>query len=162
MKSILVALSVGVMVSQGTSAQKPPDFSGTWVMDLPRSEAAAQAAPSGPSKVVIRQGREEIQIDTTTRDGFSPTTYKMGVGKPADVSPAPPTFRWEGSRLVTVLMTAINGQAVTVTEARSLDPTGAEMTVETTVVVQHGYAGTAGVEASKNYSTMKNVFVKER
>ena len=168
MKNILVALSVGVMMSRGASAQKAPDFSGTWVMDASRSDAAIQTPPVGAAKVVIRQSPEEIQIDTTTtKDGFSTEKYKMVAGNPPGAAPSrsAPTFRWEGTKLITVQEMEINGFAVTVTEARSLDPTGAEMTVRTELVVQHGYSGTVvvnGIDASSNASRMKNVFVRSR
>ena len=41
-------------------------------------------------------------------------------------------------------------------EARSLGPGGKEMTVQTTVIVQHGYS----MPGAKNYGTSKDVFVK--
>jgi hypothetical protein len=128
MKNTLVALSVGVIMSQGASAQKAPNFSGTWVRDVSRSDAAIQTSPVGAAKVVIRQGPEEIQIDTTTtRDGFSTEKYKLVAGKPTEAAPSrsTPTLKWEGTKLVTVLEMEINGFAVTVTEARSLNPTEA-------------------------------------
>lgn len=162
MKRILAALSLAAIVSQGTNAQEVPDFSGTWTMDLSRSEAAAQAVPAGAQRVVIRQQPNEIQIDTATKSGLSPETYTIAPEKPTDAVLPPATFRWEGPKLVTVLSRAVNGQTVTVTETRSLDPTGAEMTVETMLVVQHGYEGTSGTrEPGSNYSTMKNIFVKQ-
>jgi len=76
------------------------------------------------------------------------------------------SFRWEGSKLVTRLVTDINKQAVTVEEARNLDPAGREMTVEVMLVVEHGYqSGGTGVLRSQNSpNTSKgiNVFVKTR
>jgi len=73
-------------------------------------------------------------------------------------------FRWEGSKLVTMLVTDINKQAITVHEVRSLDPAGREMTVELTLVVEHGYqsGGTGLVRSQNSPNTSKgiNVFVK--
>jgi hypothetical protein len=164
MKSILIALGVSVIVSQGASAQKAPDFSGTWIMDTSRSEAAVEASPVQAATVVIHQGPEEIQIDTTTaRSGSLPVKFRMVAEKASEGEPSVPTFRWEGNKLVTVQEIAISGQAVSVTETRSLDPTGAEMSVVTELVVQHGYAGTVivnGIDAPANSSSMKNVFVR--
>jgi hypothetical protein len=164
MKSILVALGVTAIVSLGVSAQKAPDFSGTWVMDISRSEAAFEASPVQAAKVVIHQGPDEIQIDTTTaRNGSSPVKFKVVAEKVSEEDPSAPTFRWEGAKLVTVQDIAISGQAVSITETRSLDPTGAEMTVITELVVQHGYAGTVivnGIDAPANSSSMKNIFVR--
>jgi hypothetical protein len=73
-------------------------------------------------------------------------------------------FRWEGPKLLTTLVTDINKQAITVQEARTLDPTGREMTVELTLVVEHGYqsGGTGLVRQQNSPNTSKgiNVFVK--
>jgi hypothetical protein len=43
-----------------------------------------------------------------------------------------------------------------VKETRVLAPTGREMTVETIVIVQHGYS----MPGAKNYGTSKDVFTK--
>ena len=62
------ALSIAFVValgSVGAQGQSRPDFSGTWAMDLTRSEAAAQGAAIGPVTVTIRQAPEELRIDTT-------------------------------------------------------------------------------------------------
>jgi hypothetical protein len=75
-------------------------------------------------------------------------------------------FRWEGSALHTTLVTDINKQAITVEEVRRLDAAGREMTVELTLVVEHGYqSGGTGVlrsQNSPNSSRGINVFVKVR
>ena len=62
------------------------------------------------------------------------------------------------NRLVTETQRTISGQTVTVKEVRSLGPGGADMTVETTVIVQHGYS----MSGAKNYSNSKDVFTKTR
>jgi hypothetical protein len=59
---------------------------------------------------------------------------------------------------VTETQRTISGQTVTVKEVRSLGPGGADMTVETTVIVQHGYS----MSGAKNYSNSKDVFTKTR
>ena len=79
-----LALSIACLVAIGSSGlggQSRPDFSGTWSMDLTRSEAAAQGNPIGPVTVAIRQMPEELRIDTT-RNGrtesvrYLPTSAK--------------------------------------------------------------------------------------
>jgi hypothetical protein len=73
-------------------------------------------------------------------------------------------FRWDGAKLITRLITDINKQAITVEEARTLNPAGREMTVEVMLVVEHGYqSGGTGVlrpQNSPNTAKGVNVFVK--
>ena len=150
----------------GVTAQGPPDFSGTWTMDLSRSEAAAQGPAIGPVSVAIQQTPAEIRIETI-RDGKTETVRYL----PAEMNPVSAgepvgTFRWEGATLITNLSTHINKQAVTYEEARTLNPDSTEMTVEVTLVVQHGYTtgGSSVVQSSNapNTSRGKNVFLKAR
>lgn len=162
----LTALTVCILaglVSLDLGAQTKPDFSGTWKMDHSRSEAAAQGTPIGPVVVAIRQMPEEVRIETTRNGTTESVRYLPAAAKA--VSPSEPmgSFRWDGATLVTTLVTSINNQAVTVEEARSL--TGAEMTVEVSLVVEHGYSAGAGGGAlrsqnSPNTSKGINVFVK--
>jgi hypothetical protein len=148
------------------NAQAVPDFSGTWTMDLSRSEAAAQGVPIGPVTLTIRQTPDEVRIDTT-RNGTTQTVRYLPVGtKTAAAGEPNGTFRWEGSQLITNLATHINNQAVTFQEGRILNAEGTEMAVDVSLVVQHGYqTGGTGVlrsSNSPNSSTGKNVFLKAR
>jgi hypothetical protein len=165
MKNLLCGLCVAALASSGLSAQARPDFSGTWTMDLSRSEAAAQGTPIGPVTLTIRQTANEIWIDTT-RNGGTQTVRYLPAGMKPTVGELAGTFRWDGVRLITNLITDINNQAVTFEEVRSLSADGAEMAVEVTLVVQHGYqtggGGLVRSANSPNTSTGKNVFVKAR
>jgi len=162
-----LALSIACLVAVGSAGvvgQSHPDFSGTWSMDLTRSEAAAQGTPIGPVTVAIRQMPEEIRIDTT-REGRTESVRYLPASMKA-VAPAGTigSFRWEGPKLITTLVTDINKQAITVEEARALDAAGKEMTVELSLVVEHGYqsGGTGLVRSQNSPNTSKgiNVFVK--
>ena len=154
------------LASLGATAQSAPNFSGTWTMDLARSEAAAQGTPIGPVTVTIRQTADEIVIETTRNGIAQPVRYLPAGTRGVLAGELVGTFRWEGSKLFTTLETDINKQAVTVTELRSLNAAATEMTVEVTFVVQHGYEfkGAGGVPSQNrpNASTGKNVFVKTR
>jgi hypothetical protein len=146
------------------TAQGNTDFSGTWTMDLSRSEAAAQGAAIGPVTVVIQQTPGEVRIETT-RDGETKTVrYLPAETTPVSADESVGTFRWEGGSLITDLNTHINKQAVTFQEARSLNSDSTEMAVEVTLVVQHGYTtgGTNVVRSTNapNTSTGKNVFLR--
>jgi len=166
MKLLLVTLCAAGLWSPGISAQNKPDFSGTWTMDLSRSEAAAQGPSIGPVTVAIRQTPSEIHIETTQNGTAQVVRYLPDWVKPGTADEAAGTFRWEGSQLVTNLATYINKQAVTLMEVRRLNPAGTEMTVTLTLAVQHGYdTGASSAPGAKNYpntATGTNVFLKAR
>lgn len=162
-----LALSIVCLVGLGAvapGAQSRPDFSGTWTMDLSRSEAAAQGTPTGPVVIVIRQRPEEVRIETTRNGRTEVVRYLPAEAKAAGAGELIGAFRWDGAKLVTKLVADISKQAITVEEARSIDPTGREMTVEVNLVVEHGYqAGGTGVlrsQNSPNTSKGTNVFLK--
>ncbi len=165
MKTLILSVFVAALGS-GFGAQAIPDFSGTWTMDLSRSEAAAQGTPIGPVTLAIRQAPDELRVETT-RNGATEVVRYVPVGSKTVATGDPMgTFRWDGSRLLTYLVTHINNQAVTIEEARSLNPAATEMAVEVSLVVQHGYqTGGTGVVRSANApntSVGKNVFLKAR
>ena len=164
MKLALTIACVVAFGSIGAGGQSHPDFSGTWSMDLTRSEAAAQGTPIGPVTLLIRQTPEELRIDTTRNGRTESVRYLPASARATGGGELLGSFRWDGSKLVTTLVTDINKQAITIQEARSLDPAGREMTVELTLVVEHGYqSGATGLVRSQNSPNSSkgiNVFVK--
>jgi hypothetical protein len=164
MKVVLSIACVVALHSVNVGVQTHPDFSGTWTMDLTRSEAAAQGTAIGPVTVSIRQTNDEVRIETTRNGRTEVVRYLPASLKATSPDELIGAFRWDGAKLVTRLVTDINKQAVTVEEVRNLDPGGREMTVEVTLVVEHGYqSGGTGVLRSQNSpNTSKgiNVFVK--
>jgi hypothetical protein len=166
MKYLLWTCCLVGLSSLVVTAQSAPDFSGNWTMDLSRSEAAAQGAVIGPISMAIQQSPSEIRIETT-RDGKTEMVrYLPAAMKPVSAGEPLGTFRWEGATLITNMSTQINKQAVTYQEARSLNSDSTEMSVEVTLVVQHGYTtgGSSVVQSSNapNTSKGKNVFLRAR
>ena len=162
-----IVLSIACVVGLSSAtvfSQNSPDFSGTWSMDLTRSEAAAQGTPIGPVTVAIRQTPGEVRIETTRNGQTESVRYLPASAKATGAGELLGAFRWNGQKLVTTLVTDINKQAITVEEVRSLDPGGREMTVEVSLVVEHGYqsGGTGLVRSQNSPNTSKgiNVFVK--
>ena len=87
-------------------------------MDLSRSEAAAQGPAIGPVTVVIRQTPAEVRVETT-RNGTTETVRYLPVEmKAVGAGERVGTFRWEGLKLITNLITNINNQAVTFQEVQ--------------------------------------------
>ena len=143
-------------------AQRTADFSGTWAMDLSKSESSQQGAAVKPVTFVITQTPTQVRIETMRGERSENVLYPLrgtsrGTAGTAGASgTAHPEAYWEGDKLVTETQRQVNGYTVTVKEARTLGPTGTEMTVETTVIVQHGYS----MPGAKNYGTSKDVFIK--
>jgi hypothetical protein len=63
---------------------------------------------------------------------------------------------WDGLKLVTEGAGNVQGQTVSVREARTLNASRTEMTIESTVTVQHGYT----FRGAKNYATAKDIYTR--
>ena len=148
-----VAITIAVVESQSH-----PDFTGTWTMDRERSESMHQADEFEPPTLVITQGAADLTIETRRRLSTGRTVYTIGdAGAPSGaVPPAGPRAFWEGSALVTEAARTVQGQTVSVRESRTLDATGAEMTVQTLLIVQHGYS----FRGARNYGAAKDIYRK--
>ena len=161
---LLLLPTVLVAVLTSTSAprtQPPADFTGTWTMDASRSASAVQNEPVKSLTLVIKQSATDLNIEFT-RDGQVQTvTYKPG--SPGSVSltsgrgAAPGSvWYWDGARIVTEALRDVNGTTVRHKATYALDAGGAELTVESLVVVEHGYTQ----RGAQNYGAGKDVFKK--
>jgi len=159
MKHLPAALLAATLFFPVTAdAQISSDFSGTWTMDQARSESAHSGEPFKPVTFVIAQTDKELRVDTTRGDQKESVVYPLGKAARATGTSAAghPEAYWDGNKLVTETQRQVQGYTVTVKEARTLAPGGREMTVETTVIVQHGYS----MPGLKNYGSSKDVFTK--
>jgi hypothetical protein len=154
------ALAISLFLPHAIRAQPIRDFSGTWTMDLARSESAQQGEAVKPVTFVITQGAAQVRIETTRgaekEDVLYPLAKVRASGAPASTASGHPEAYWEGDKLVTETQRPVSGYTVTVKEVRTLGPDGKDMTVETTVIVQHGYS----MRGVKNYGSSKDVFVR--
>jgi hypothetical protein len=159
MKRLAAAVLLAVLpIPTATFAQGRPDFSGSWTMDMARSESTRQGEPVKPVSIVIAQSAKDVRIETTRGDQTETVLYPLGQSRPAYASndTVRPEAYWDGDSLVTETLRQVHGYAVTVKETRTLRPGGAEMIMETTVIVQHGYT----MPGAKNYGTARDVFRK--
>jgi hypothetical protein len=168
---ILSALMIASFNAGLAVGQERPNFDGPWVMDMTRSESAAQAAdaaPRTPVKIAITSSPASVTIRTTT-DGkgetvaytFDPVTRAAAVesrGKDEraiDQSQA----RWDGATLITVTVYRVNGMSAKKTETRRLSANGKEMTIETEMQMQHGYESDG--KGPAGYGVAKDVYVRD-
>jgi hypothetical protein len=159
MNSILLGLVMAQLVLPfSAGAQEKPNFSGTWTMETARSQSPTYPGFVGPITLVIEQTPTTLTVQTTQGGNTTKDEFKLYDSKPVDAPLAVPSFRayWIGDTLVGETARNINDQTVQTEERRTLDPTGKEMTVETTLIVQHGYT----LKGTQNHTTAKDVFKK--
>lgn len=157
MTSLASAALALTLIAQATTAAKP-DFSGTWSMDRGRSESAMQEQPIGPVTVSITLNATTLTIHTT-RDGkpeVATYTIENMPNAPGVIGAGTRRAYWDGLKLVTEGAGNVQGQTVSVREARSLNANRTEMIVESTVTVQHGYT----FRGARNYATAKDIYTR--
>lgn len=162
MSSVLSSL-VAVVMLLPASHWSPPaaSFGGTWTMVPDRSESPHQSPPVNSLTFVIEQTATELNVQTT-RDGVT-STRKYTIVDAANTSAKTTTVDagsarayWDGPRLATEHAGTVQGQTVSVKQIFGLNGDASELTVETLVVVQHGYT----LRGAKNYGAKTDVFVK--
>jgi len=133
------------------------DFSGTWTMDRTRSESAAQEQPAGDIVVTIVQTPAALTVETIRNGTKDIAIYPIGE-RPSDPNEVSGKRRayWDGSVLVDEGSVDINGQTIAFREGRTPSVDGAEMIVETTLKVEHGYE----LKGAQTVVTGKNVYVR--
>jgi hypothetical protein len=157
MTSLLPAALAVALLAQAMTAAKP-DFSGMWTMDKERSESALQEQPIGTVTMSIKHSGTNLTIETT-RDGkpqVATYTIEELPNNPGVMGAGTHRAYWDGLRLITEGAGNVQGQTVSVREARTLNAKGTEMTIETMVAVQHGYS----FRGAKNYATAKDIYTR--
>jgi hypothetical protein len=151
--------------------QQRPNFDGPWIMDMTRSESAAQAAdatPRTPVQLAITSSPASVTIRTTT-DGkgetiaytFDPVARAAVAGSRSSEERAidQTQARWDGASLITVTVYRVNGMSAKKTETRRLSENGREMTIETEMQMQHGYESDG--KGPAGYGVAKDVYVRD-
>jgi hypothetical protein len=162
MKHALPAVLVALLaVPSSGLPQGKPDFSGTWIMDASRSESPVQNEPVKSMTVVIGQTPYEISIQTTRDERVQRITYRPGGpealgGGTGRGSLVASIWYWQGDRLVTETLNDVNGMTVRTKAVHTLQSGSAELSIESLLVVEHGYTMRGG----KNYGSVTDIFKK--
>jgi hypothetical protein len=155
MKNPVLASLALVLCVTPSAAQTRPDFSGNWRLDPNRSDSATYPELSRPVTLVITQTPTELRVETRTVRATSTEVAQFradGAAPGAEGAVA----RWRSDVLVIDAVRDIRGQSVTVQQAMSMNPDKNELTIESTVNVQHGYT----LSGAKVYGAGKDVFVR--
>ena len=148
----------GALLAQPTPVLAP-DFSGLWTMDRTRSEAAAQEQPVGDIIVTISQTATTLKIESI-RDGKREIAIYPIEGRPSDINEVSGKRRayWDGPMLIDEGSVDISGQTIAFREGRTPSADGAEMVVETTLKIDHGYE----LKGAQTIVSGKNVYIRSR
>ena len=147
------AIAVALTFAQATAAPVRPDFSGTWTLDRSRSQSPE------PITLDIKQTPTEFRIEATRNGVSSVRVYPIDPeAKPGGrgIDGSRSRAYWDGTKIVTEGFGNIQGQTVSIRESRSLNDAGTEMTVESLIIVQHGYS----FGGTRNYGSAKDVFTR--
>ena len=164
--AIIASFNAGLAVAQGR-----PNFDGPWIMDMTRSESAAQAAdaaPRTPVLLAITSSPASVTIKTTTDGKGETVAYTFDPVVRAAVADSrgrderaidQSQARWDGASLITVTVYRVNGMSAKKTETRRLSSNGKEMTIETEMQMQHGYESDG--KGPAGYGVAKDVYIRE-
>ena len=117
--------------------------------------------------LIIAHSPDKLSIETKADGRGEVVTYSferrqeasrpVGTSGSNDLTVHEAVAEWKGDRLETSAVLTVNGQAVTKAVSWTLDPSGREMTIESKLIVQHGYE-----LRGANVGTAKDVFIKQR
>jgi hypothetical protein len=147
------ALVLALALSQAAPGAAKPDFSGVWTLDRSRSQSPE------PITLEIKQTEMEFRIEATRNGVSSVRVYPIDLqAKPGGrgIDSSRSWAYWDGMKMVTEGSGNIQGQTVSIRESRSLNGDGTEMTVESLIIVQHGYS----FGGTRNYGSAKDVFTR--
>jgi hypothetical protein len=153
-----LALALASTLLQPTAASLP-DFSGTWTLDEGRSDSARQEKFVSPMVVVIsRADAATLVVETRRGDQVEVTKFTIEVTpeRPGAIGAGTRRAYWDGPKLVTEGAGNLQGQTVSIRSLRTLNATATEMTVESTVAVQHGYT----LRGAQTYALVKDVYTR--
>ena len=157
MTSALPIAFVIALLAQSIAPAKT-DFVGSWTMDRNRSESVTADQGPGPITLAVSQTDTTLFVETKRGDQSEVANYVIEARPdgPTVIGAGTRRAYWDGAKLVTEGAGNVQGQTVSIRATRTLNPAGTEMTVETTVAVQHGYT----MRGAKTYAVVKDVYVR--
>ncbi len=121
-----------------------PDFSGTWTLDMAKSDMGQARPSSMAAKVTIVIKQTPAVLTTTRKAGEHSDTAIEKLDGTESINKSPggqdikSTNRWEGSTLITKSVMSTGQGTVESTFVRTLSTDGKVMTIETTMKTPNG------------------------
>lgn len=142
--SLLTAVAVTT-----AAAQAKPNFSGTWKLNMEKSEMGGMGGGGGGggmggmmAPVTITQTETELVVERTTGDRVRKDTYYLDGRESTNPGfrggESKSKARWEGNALVIETTAMMGENQITTKMVRTLSADGKTMTVETTRPAQGG------------------------
>lgn len=138
---IPVLLALAIVATAAVRAQAVADFSGTWALNVDKSDLGTPAAKAQMSKVVlvIKQAANQLSIQRSTGDV---TVYNLDGSESVNTLPngakAKTIMNWSGDTLVGKTVSNINGTEMNMADKRSLSADGREMVLEISMHMPSG------------------------
>ncbi len=145
MRPVLTVALLGVLLSAApriTQAQHVPNLSGTWVLQVDKSDFGPLPAPTSRTDVVDHQEPKLNIKRTTVQNGtevvgnlvfvIDGTEYKNTMGPQQLAS----TLKWDGDVLVVTTNTSVAQGDITLLDRYSLSADGKTLTQDRTISVQ--------------------------
>lgn len=139
MKNKLIFFAILILAAPGfVYSQSQTDFSGTWVLDVSRSDfgirsLAAKKAPMSKIELVLTQTDNQLTIE---RSSAETAVYQLDGSESLNSLPgggqAITTMHWLDDTLVAKTTSKIGEMHVEMTDVRSLDASGKIMTLKVT------------------------------
>jgi len=157
-RTSLLTAALAFAIATQPLAQAKPDFSGTWTLDLDKSETGGPSGggPGGArpgrgqgfpldARFVVKQSASELSIDQQVGGNSTVTTFKLDGSESVNTGmrggQVKSKARWDGNRLIVestqTLNTPDGERSLDTKEIRSLAPDGT-MVVERTTVTPRG------------------------
>jgi hypothetical protein len=136
--TVFIMVFITLAFSGSAFAQGKPDFSGTWTLDIAKSDVgqgrpSAQAATQKVT-LVIKQTPAVLAIERKAGERVETATFKLDGSESVNKSPSgqdiKSTSRWVGSTLVTKSMMSTEQGTAEMSDVRSLNADGKVMTID--------------------------------
>ncbi len=151
-RNLTVAALLASAVLSPLAAQSKPDFSGSWKMNMEKSDPMGRMGGGGGggggmamAPITITQSADKLVITSTRGDQVTTATYNLDGSESVNAGMRGETkskVSWDGASLVIASESSFNGPngAMTVTskEVRSLSADGKVMTVVRTSQTPNG------------------------
>lgn len=161
----LAAIAFLIFPAHRAGAQQR-DFSGTWIMDKSQSSSGNQTETIGPVALVIRMTPSELIIDRKEGNSDRVVHYDADGGDTIssfETGKATGHMRWDGLKLITETVYDMRGIPINVKETRSLSSDGRQMTVQSELLVVHGFQGQnpSALKTDSNSSVGTDIYVRQ-
>ena len=143
MRNFFLIVSIVIMVGIGLRpVNAAPNFSGTWRLDVDKSDFGVKTAPKAQMNAVvlnIKQTASKLSIERSTGEV---ATYNLDGSESVNTLPgggqSKTTVNWSGDTLAGTTISQLNGVDVKMTDVRMLSSDGKEMVVKLTMQMPSG------------------------